>query len=86
MEIVIERDREPVPMYHHLYAQIPKPQLRSAMADCRESDRLELHGYADELNARASHRKHISRAFSSCLSKLSPARKVCSIRWMSRES
>ena len=36
-------DRQPVQMYLYLYAQIPKPELRSAMHDCRESDRPEVH-------------------------------------------
>lgn len=33
------------------------------MADCRESDRLEVHGYADELNARISHLKRYQPRF-----------------------
>jgi TnpA family transposase len=63
MEIVVEGDRQPIQMYLYLYAQIPKPELRSAMADCRESDRLEVHGYADELNARVSHLKRYQPRF-----------------------
>ena len=63
MEIVVEQDRQPIQMYLNLYAQIPKPQLCSAMADCRESDRLEVHGYADELNARISHLKRYQPRF-----------------------
>ena len=63
MEIVVEGDRQPVEMYLHLYAQIPKLELRSAMADCCESDRLEVHGYADELNARVSHLKRYQPRF-----------------------
>jgi TnpA family transposase len=63
MEIVVEGDRQPVQMYLNLYAQIPKPELRAAMADCRESDRLEVHGYADELNARVSHLKRYQPRF-----------------------
>jgi len=63
MEIVVEWDRQPVQMYLNLYAQIPKPELRAAMADCRESDRLEVHGYADELNARVSHLKRYQPRF-----------------------
>lgn len=63
MEIVVEGDGQPVQMYLDLYAQIPKLDLRSAMADCRESDRLEVHGYADELNARISHLKRYQPRF-----------------------
>lgn len=63
MEIVVEEDQQPIQMYLSLYAQIPKPQLCSAMADCRESDRLEVHGYADELNARISHLKQYQPRF-----------------------
>ena len=63
MEIVVDGDRQPVQMYLNLYAQIPKPELSSAMADCRESDRLEVHGYADELNARISHLKRYQPRF-----------------------
>jgi len=63
MQIVVDGDQRPVRMYRHLYAQIPKPELCAAMADCRESDRLAVHGYADELNARVSHLKRYQPRF-----------------------
>jgi TnpA family transposase len=63
MTIVVDGDRQPGQMYLNLYAQIPKQDLCSAMADCRESDRLEVHGYADELNARISHLKRYQPRF-----------------------
>jgi TnpA family transposase len=63
MQIVVDGDQRPVRMYRHLYAQISKPELCSAIADCRESDRLEVHGYADELTARISHLKRYQPRF-----------------------
>ena len=63
MQIVVDGDQRPLRMYRHLYAQIPKPELCAALADCRESDRLEVHGYAEELNARLSHLKRYQPRF-----------------------
>ncbi len=63
MDIVVNGDQRPIRMYRHLYEQIPKVELCSAMADCRESDRLEVHGYVDELNARVSHLKRYQPRF-----------------------